>query len=836
MNKQKLFQLTMLVILTSIALLQSTSASTLVTTSATSNITAANITESIHINEVMFQPDVGNHEWVELKNGGSNPINIGGYNLTDEDGNSYSIPNALPPVPGGAFVVVIFDGLGSSSNDYDFGDNVATLHTTPGLVNIFEDTADQVALYTHGEPNTFTYLPLIGYDFIPWNPQVPGPPADFPTPSIIDFVAWGNPADDDDNSAVTAGLWPDGAYLGTIQSPGGDGILVEGSIGVYKTQSNTTSFPDWVIYRPNETSQGLENPLAAPYFRNPLDGATTDDHQITFGWSSVVGATSYRLEVDDDPGFGSPVLTVDVTTTFYQPSTPFSDGTFYFRVRAIGLGNSQSSYSPTNQITFITVSTTTLNNSPQVLLNVTPMLQHKDTRMLDLDGSPETGQGRWDSAHETDGDLIIGNGAPIRANNLDNMYCTRASISMIVDYHGGNLSQDRISFHAYGGGTPEGDLGHGTGLWPNEQATHGSGTNVFDWAMNGNPVTSSRGKPTFDQVKSWIDAGRPMLVVENNDRHSVVLDGYLDLLFFELAHRVDPWTATSSWYLYSTWNITEYHVPPSGVTPRSDEDIDGDSLRDTLDDSDGDGVSDFDERNRFNLNPNDMDSDDDLVQDLPDIREYVFDTTGAFSLRNADIDSDGQRKELDPDNDYATDDGTMDGCEDSDQDGKYESTLGETDNFTPVDDKTLQIQLTWPQLGSDVDLHLIKPGAAMWSDGDVHWLNLNPDWGIPGTCGNPTLDIDCITQCTVENIRLDKLETGIYSIKLHYYWDHDLGPTSPKVTVWVQGVQYIFGPQQMTDDQVWDVATIEWPSQIVNPGNSITISQHRVNQESPPPK
>ena len=137
--------------------------------------------------------------------------------------------------------------------------------------------------------------------------------------------------------------------------------------------------------------------------------------------------------------------------------------------------------------------------------------------MLDLDGSTETGQSRWDSAHETDGDATAGNGTAVRANNLDNMYCTRASISMIVAYHGGKLSQDRIAFQGYGGGPPEGDLGHGIGMWPNELKNQGTGTNLFDWAMNGNAVTSSRGKPTFDQVKQFIDAGRPMLTVENND-------------------------------------------------------------------------------------------------------------------------------------------------------------------------------------------------------------------------------------------------------------------------------------------------------------------------------
>ena len=120
----------------------------------------ANSSSGIRINEVMFYPNSGEYEWVELKNTGSNPVSLQGYGLTDEDGNWYQFPNALPRVPVGAFVVVVFDGAGSASDDYDFGDNVATLHSPAGLVNIFEDDADQVALYSNTMYNK-TYLPLI---------------------------------------------------------------------------------------------------------------------------------------------------------------------------------------------------------------------------------------------------------------------------------------------------------------------------------------------------------------------------------------------------------------------------------------------------------------------------------------------------------------------------------------------------------------------------------------------------------------------------------------------------------------------------------------------------
>lgn len=792
--------------------------------SAPSDALVADSSTAIRINEVLFHPLEGNPAWVELKNSGSAPFTLDNYQLTDMDDNWYEIPDALPAVPAGAFVVILFDGLGSANDDYNFGDRRAILHAPAELTGMFAADLDQAALYRIGELPTAFYLPLLFKNFDTFNPPVPEVPNDFLPPAIVDFVAWGGPPEGDDAEAVQAGLWPADSFLSTVQIPGGDTLVRGGSIGIFQNvQAATTGFPDWVYYRPEEASRNRENPLPAPYFRNPPNGITTDDHQMTLGWSIVNGATGYHLEIANDAGFASPVLAVDVTDPFYQPPTPLADGAYFLRVKATGPGSGQAKFSLTTQMTVTTASTQGVAGSPaldiEVLLGVVPILQHKDTLMLDLDGSTETGPARWDSAHETDGDATPGNGTPVRANNLDNMYCTRASIAMIVAYHGGKLSQDRIAFEGYGGGRPEGDLGHGQGMWPNGRKLHGEAKDVFDWAMNGNAVTSSRGKPTFAEVKQFIEAGRPMLAVENNDLHSVVLDGYREVGGKEEAHRVDPWTATSSWVEYSTWNISEYHAPPAGVTPRKDEDADSDSTPDTIDDSDGDGLSDFDEYTRFGLDVHIPDTDSDLVQDKADIHEYVFDPAGAYDLRSADIDSDGRRKELDPDNDYVADDGTQDGCEDSDQNGKYDVANGDTDNFRPSDDKAIHLKLTWPGLGSDVDLHLIEPDGTFGSVSDVYFNNMNPDWGPVGACGNPTLDVDCITSCTVENIRLDKLENGTYSIKLHYYSDHDNGPTSPTVLLTLQGTVYRFGPRSISDGEIWDVATITWPSLTVTPGS-----------------
>ncbi len=112
----------------------------------------------------------------------------------------------------------------------------------------------------------------------------------------------------------------------------------------------------------------------------------------------------------------------------------------------------------------------------------------------------------------------------------------------------------------------------------------------------------------------------------------------------------------------------------------------------------------------------------------------------------------------------------------------------------------------------------------MNGSGDCYYSNKNPDWGMQGVvCDDPRLDVDCINQCTIENIKLSRLENGTYSVRIHYYSDHGLGAATPQVTVWVQGTQYNFGPRRMTDDEVWTVCTVTWPSKAVGNSGSVTV-------------
>lgn len=611
------------------------------------------------ITEVMPIAAVSGGEWVELYNPGPDPAALYGYELTDEDGNEYAFPAALARVPVGAFVVVHFDGVGSGFDDYDFSDNLAVVHSPPGMVNVYEDSGDQCALHMGSERSMDT---------------------------IVDFVAWGDVPGEDDDVAELAGLWIDDAFAGPAEAlPGGVVLGQDGSVGLYPGY-DCDAPACWLVYQPDEISPGQANRAPAPHLVKPPDGTTFMQSEISFGWQAVADATQYRLQVDDDLAFGSPIADLVVTTG--RVATDLPDGSYYWRVQAQGSLWS-SGWSTVRTFTVIDVAAETGGGIRLAQVNardlgIMPIIQHKDTGMLCLDGCPEGGEDRWDIEHTV-------------ANDHDDWYCARASIAMAAQHFGGNLSQDYISYYAYGQGEPEDDLGHRRGLWPNDAKRAGDANGyVLKWAMGDRPVETIPGATlTITKVKSYIDANRPLVVVEPGPPlHACVIDGYTVITEAGQTrfgvHWIDPWDATETKYVYPfPFDLTRVHIPAANSEGRSDPDVDGDGTADTKDQTDGDGMVDFDERNRFRTDPRNPDSDYDCIKDKDDVRGYVFDIAGNYSKRKGDLSgADSLRKELDPDNDNG---GRIDGDEDVNKNGHTCDKTGrcernDTSNFFWLDD------------------------------------------------------------------------------------------------------------------------------------------------------
>ena len=87
-------------------------------------------------------------------------ISLSGWRLVDKNGEAYTIPVDLQPIPPGTYLVIYYDGLGPAQDDHDFSDGVAILHTPPGLVNGFE-AVDQVALFSSAAYTTTSLVDFV---------------------------------------------------------------------------------------------------------------------------------------------------------------------------------------------------------------------------------------------------------------------------------------------------------------------------------------------------------------------------------------------------------------------------------------------------------------------------------------------------------------------------------------------------------------------------------------------------------------------------------------------------------------------------------------------------
>ncbi len=158
-----------------------------------------------------------------------------------------------------------------------------------------------------------------------------------------------------------------------------------------------------------------------------------------------------------------------------------------------------------------------------------------------------------------------------------------------------------------------------------------------------------------------------------------------------------------------------------------------------------------------------------------------------------------------------------------------ESCEPATVTYTAVPGETIHIQLIWDTPNSDMDLHLVRPGGALW-DGLAHGGSDYPvsyddcffstckqeyepsgnpvDWS---SCGHPSLDIDDQNGYGPENINLNDPCEGDYELYVHFWDAFDAGPTTAKVRIYVLGeLRYQEEVLFTEEHKRWYVANIRW--------------------------
>ncbi|MFZ5858838.1 MAG: C39 family peptidase [Chloroflexota bacterium] len=452
---------------------------------------------------------------------------------------------------------------------------------------------------------------------------------------------------------------------------------------------------EWTVFPPAQATPGQANPQPTVEAMIPLNGAILSRTEFDLSWYPAPGAAQYHVQVAIDEAFQS--MQIDETVSEPALHVQLSSGVYFWRVQAITEEGAAADFSPTQKVTIRPASSGAGHQAaPRGDLAVPLIGQHKDTKMILLESKNETGAHAWDVDH-----VKLDQSDP-----ADNANCAIASIAMINAFYGGDLSQDRIGYevlHDLFPG-PEYDLMYGRGLYANEISQG------LEFALEGDSVYRPRPESLdvfWTDVQLEIDAGAPILAAQLPG-HAFVVIGYFEEDGERYVTINDPW-----WAQWGPYSIRIDDVPwkyywltsPDSVPTLNDPEINMDS--------DGDGIVDFDETNRFGTSPNDDDTDKDNLKDKNDLRASVYDEQWGYAIASLsyfgrDYDQDGIKMELDPDSDGG---GCFDGMEDFDLDGKYKEP--ETWNFEEGDDACF--------FGTD---ELVLDSTKVWDDGSSHHQRL----------------------------------------------------------------------------------------------------------------
>jgi len=159
-------------------------------------------------------------------------------------------------------------------------------------------------------------------------------------------------------------------------------------------------------------------------------------------------------------------------------------------------------------------------------------------------------------------------------------------------------------------------------------------------------------------------------------------------------------------------------------------------------------------------------------------------------------------------------------------------------------DDAIRVELQWTSPGfpngsgdqaPDLDLHLLHPLAGAYFDlpFDCYWDNPNPEWGIFAPAENPRFERDDTNGGGPEYISLAVPEQGArYCVGVHDWDALGFGSSFATLRIYIYGVlRAEYREVELTDDDIWDVACISWPSGqveefIAADGTSLSITHN----------
>jgi hypothetical protein len=125
-------------------------------------------------------------------------------------------------------------------------------------------------------------------------------------------------------------------------------------IRVFEGRQATPDYAN-VVYTSNNGVVKVLKIHHVPSLTSPADGVVINDNTPTLTCSGAVGAVTYEFWVDNNSDFQSPEILENISGKTYTSTSALVDGTYYWRVRALGADNRELGLTSTWTFTIDTV-------------------------------------------------------------------------------------------------------------------------------------------------------------------------------------------------------------------------------------------------------------------------------------------------------------------------------------------------------------------------------------------------------------------------------------------------------------------------------------------------
>ena len=460
--------------------------------------------------------------------------------------------------------------------------------------------------------------------------------------SVVSYVAWGEPGAHAAD-AVNAGVWADTLLFFPAESRVQDFNADYTKDAFFRLKPNKSGVKtdDWFSFTSNDNpNKFVSVPLPIKTSANkPVIKQIPGDNKVLFSWLPVQGIDSYRVVVrdrnnNDVYNLSTPntSLSLELTEGLYSWTVIGEDEFWISRMKNGNLFVDSDN---------IEIKEANINTSIFKQRKIHKIKGRRDTRMLDLNYLTATPGYSWDRPNM--------DAAAIEWH--ENTRCWAIATEVMNHFYGGNLTQDEIVYYGLyktedpllspflpdGGFIKIDTVTKEVILDPATGEPMGNIVETLKWALKVNRLNYGKGAPSYATVKNAIDNKKLIYLYVPGQLfgHAMLIYGYVGdasnyAFYFAF---VDNQGNLGTSLNYGE-RIKGYFIPD--VTYGNVE------MSNPLvhTDSDGDGITDFEENTRFCvdltnericLNKNLADSDNDGIEDKREIFDYTVTVEGTCS-------------------------------------------------------------------------------------------------------------------------------------------------------------------------------------------------------------